>query len=797
MLKCSVCKENYAVVFVTRIVNGKQSQQGLCLSCAKKQGIARLDSLIENMGISDEELDGLTKQMGAFLDGIEERGVQDADFEELSADENLKNPGLSDIFERLMPKGNLSLSGAGRKADGASANIALSGGQQKDSDDRNAKGSQKTKTQEKKASKKRKFLDAFGANLTVQASEGRIDRIVGRQKEVDRVIQILNRRTKNNPVLIGEPGVGKTAIAEGLAVRINSKNVPAKLFNREIYRIDMTSVIAGTQFRGQFESRMKGIIEEAKNCENVILVIDEIHNLMGAGDADGAMNAANILKPALAKGDVQVIGATTLKEYRKHIEKDSALERRFQPVIVDEPSIEDSIEILKGIKDYYEDYHKVTISDEVIEAAVRMSERYITDRFLPDKAIDVIDEAGSRSNLNNTGLVDLEALKEELRTVQEEKDYAVSADSIEDYQKAADLKVHECKLNERIREIEGECVGVAVTIDDVASVIESWTKIPVQKLTAFETEKLLNLESRIHERIIGQAEAVSSVCKSIRRSRSGFRKLKKPASFIFVGPTGVGKTELVKVLAIELFDNEEALIRLDMSEYMEKHAVSKLIGAPPGYIGYDDAGQLTEKVRRKPYSIILMDEIEKAHPDVFNMLLQILDDGRLTDSQGRVINFENTIIIMTSNAGTSLKAANIGFGGESYNNVANRVKSVLKETFRPEFLNRVDSVVVFGELNHDEMKAIIRLMLQEVAQEAHKNGIEVDFSDGVPELIMSREQNKKLGARPFRKEIQSLIEDELSELFIKKEIKEGDKLLIDAEGGKINVSHIATHALTC
>ncbi|MCL2165415.1 MAG: AAA family ATPase [Oscillospiraceae bacterium] len=792
MQKCSICKENYAVVFVTRIIEGKQSQQGLCLSCAKKHGIAPLNNLIGSMGMTDEDVDNLTKNMGEIFENLDGKELSDADLDAFSSDERLRGAGLTDIFNRLLSKDNIGLLGGGRKSDGVAdaAGNASSSDNTRGSDNKDSKNSSKTRTQEKKATKKKKFLDAFGSNLTECAKEGRIDRVVGRQKEVDRIIQILNRRTKNNPILIGEPGVGKTAIAEGLAVRIVKKNVPAKLFNYEIYRIDMTGVIAGTQFRGQFESRMKGIIEEARNFENVILVIDEIHNLMGAGEADGAMNAANILKPALAKGDIQVIGATTLKEYRKYIEKDAALERRFQPVIVDEPSIEDSIEIVKGIKDYYEDYHKVSIPDDIVEMAVRMSERYITDRFLPDKAIDVIDEAGSRSNLKNTGLVELEILKEELRKVQEEKDYAVSVDSIEDYQKAADLKVHECRLLDSIRQIEDKCIGLEVTAEDVADVIESWTKIPVQKLTARETDKLLALEDRIHERIIGQDEAVTEVCRAIRRSRSGFKKMKKPASFIFVGPTGVGKTELVKALAVELFDNEGALIRLDMSEYMEKHTVSKLIGAPPGYIGYDEAGQLTEKVRRKPYSIILLDEIEKAHPDVFNMLLQILDDGRLTDSQGRIINFENTVVIMTSNAGTSLKAANIGFGGESYDNISSRVKTVLKETFKPEFINRVDSVVVFKELTNEELEAIVWLMLEEVRTEARENEVEIDFDKHIPELIMSKNNNKKLGARPFRREIQNLLEDELSELFIKGEIKCGDRLFAGVEDGKIRIKNV-------
>jgi ATP-dependent Clp protease ATP-binding subunit ClpE len=532
---------------------------------------------------------------------------------------------------------------------------------------------------------------------------------------------------------------------------------------------------------------MKGIIEEAKALGNVILVIDELHNIIGAGEAEGAMNAANILKPALSRGEIQIIGATTLNEYRKHIEKDSALERRFQPVLVDEPSVSDTIEILKGIRGYYEEFHRVRIPDEVIEAAVRLSERYITDRFLPDKAIDVIDEAGSRVNLRNVTLVELEELKSELKKVQELKENAVSADSIEDYQKAADLKVRECKLIHQIQELERKNKEDVLTVEDVAHVVESWTKIPVQKLTEIEAEKLLNLEERLHKRVIGQHEAVSSVAKAIRRHRAGFRKKKKPASFVFVGPTGVGKTELVRALAVELFETEDALIRLDMSEYMEKHSVSKLIGSPPGYVGYDDAGQLTEKIRRKPFSVILMDEIEKAHPDVFNMLLQILDDGRLTDSHGRVVNFENAIIIMTSNAGTSLKASGIGFNRDGYTDLKSNVMDAIKETFRPEFLNRLDEIIVFTELSKDELMQIISLMLEEVSAEAEQKGIRIICTDRAREFILEKGYDPKYGARPLRRTIQRYIEDELTEQFFIGKIKPGDSITVDAEEGGVRL----------
>ncbi len=780
MIMCSICNKNIAVVFVTKIINGKQTQQGMCISCAKKQGIQPINQLIEQTGMTDEDIENLNKQVSSLLDDI--------DLDSITTDTNMYNPdgsysGPNDLGRFFYNFFNKAFSRNNKQ----SLDEGYPDPRKNNRDENNPKSSTRTKTQDKKAFKKKKYLDVYGINLTEKARLGEIDRIIGREKEIDRVIQILNRRTKNNPVLIGEPGVGKTAIAEGLAVKIFNRQVPVKLFNKEVYQLDMTSVVAGTQFRGQFEGRMKGIIEEAKSLGNIILVIDELHNIMGAGDAEGAMNAANILKPALAKGEIQVIGATTLNEYRKYIEKDSALERRFQPVIIKEPTIEESIEILKGIKDYYEDYHKVRIPDEVIDAAVKLSERYITDRYLPDKAIDVIDEAASRVNLHNEYLVKLEILKEELKVVQEEKENAISADSIEDYQKAADLKVRECKLIENIKQLEEKIKDVEVTIDDIAYVIESWTGIPVQRLTEVETEKLLNLEKRLHNRVIGQNEAVNSLARAIRRSRAGFGKKKKPSSFIFVGPTGVGKTELVKALAVELFGTEDALIRLDMSEYMEKHSVSKLIGSPPGYIGYDDGGQLTEKVRRNPYSVILLDEIEKAHPDVFNMLLQILEDGRLTDSQGRAVSFENTIIVMTSNAGTTLKASGIGFGQDQYKNLESRVKDVLKETFRPEFLNRIDEIIVFTELNKDELMQIIDLMLREIKQDVEDKGMTIKVTDAAKEFILEKGYDPKYGARPLRRTIQRYIEDQLSELYLSGAFKEGCHIVVDREGDNLTI----------
>lgn len=770
MTMCSICKENYAVVFITKIINGKQIQEGLCLSCARKQGIQPINQLIEQTGMTDDDIDNLNKQMSSFFESM------DMDLENSAGTEgtqgyNRGNPFLN-FLSRAFPRSE-------ENGDGTDPRELGEG--------KDGKGGMRTKTQEKKGLKKKKYLDMYGTNLTDLARNDKIDLVIGRDREIDRVLQILNRRTKNNPVLIGEPGVGKTAIAEGLAVRIAKHQVPAKLFNTEMYLLDMTAIVAGTQFRGQFESRMKGIIEEAKALGNVILVIDELHNIIGAGEAEGAMNAANILKPALSRGEIQIIGATTLNEYRKHIEKDSALERRFQPVLVDEPSVGEAIEILKGIRGYYEEFHKVRIPDDVIEAAVRMSERYITDRFLPDKAIDVIDEAGSRANLKNVTLVELEELKSELKKVQELKESAVSADSIEDYQKAADLKVRECKLLQQIQELEQKNKETVLTVDDVAHVIESWTKIPVQRLTEVEAEKLINLEERLHKRVIGQHEAVSSVAKAIRRHRAGFRKKKKPASFIFVGPTGVGKTELVRALAAELFESEDALIRLDMSEYMEKHSVSKLIGSPPGYVGYDDAGQLTEKVRRKPFSVILLDEIEKAHPDVFNMLLQILEDGRLTDSHGRVVNFENTVIIMTSNAGTSLKSNGIGFNRDGYSDLRSKVMDVIKETFRPEFLNRLDEIIVFTELNRDELMRIINLMLDEVTAEAEQKGISISYTDKAREFIIEKGYDPKYGARPLRRTIQRYIEDELTEQFFLGNIKPGDRITVDADESGIRL----------
>ena len=641
-------------------------------------------------------------------------------------------------------------------------------------------GRKKVKVEKKKnnkQSKKKKYLDTYGTNLTQKAKNNELDIVIGRDKEIQRIIQILNRRSKNNPCLIGEPGVGKTAIAQGLAIKIANQNVPAKLLSKEVYLLDMTAVIAGTQFRGQFESRMKGIIDECKEYGNIILVIDEIHNIIGAGDGEHSMNAANILKPSLSNGEIQLIGTTTLKEYRKYIEKDTALERRFQQVLVEEPNIEDSIVILEGIKKYYEEYHKVKISSDVIKQTVIMSEKYIHDRFLPDKAIDILDEACSRKNLENKDLFKLEILKQELKNIQAQKEEVIAADSTEDYQKAADLKTKECQLIEKIDKMNSKMKLKSITVQDIASVIESWTKIPVKKITEAETQKLLNLETNLHKRVIGQEEAVNAVSRAIRRNRAGLQSTKRPPSFIFVGPTGVGKTELAKSLAYEMFGSEDSIIRVDMSEYMESHSTSKLIGAPPGYVGYDDAGQLTDKVKRKPYSIILFDEIEKAHPDVFNILLQVLDDGKLTDSQGNTVSFSNTIIIMTSNAGSNLNNNSIGFGKQTVDK--GKIEDSLKEVFRPEFLNRVDEVVVFDSLTQNELLQIVDLMLNDTIKALKDKDITMHISNDAKKYLLEKGTNIKFGARPLRRAIQRYLEDEISERILKGEIIDGQNVNVN------------------
>ncbi len=776
---CSECNKNPAILFYKKIENGKESLEGYCYDCAKAKGINPTEVLAKQNNILSQDkvnLNDMTKQFETiFKDLAENINLEDIENIEgaitfnTTENDNSDDENTPKIAGAAIPLGSLFSNMFGGN---------INSKNQEQLDDSN--GRKKVKVEKKKntkQAKKKKFLDTYGTNLTNKAKNNELDMVIGRDKEIQRIIQILNRRSKNNPCLIGEPGVGKTAIAQGLAIKIANQNVPAKLLNKEVYLLDMTSIIAGTQFRGQFESRMKGIIDECKEYGNIILVIDEIHNIIGAGDGEHSMNAANILKPALSNGEIQLIGTTTLKEYRKYIEKDSALERRFQQVLVEEPSTEDSIGILEGIKKYYEEYHKVKISSDVIRQAVIMSEKYIHDRFLPDKAIDILDEACSRINLENKELFKLEMLKQELVQVQAEKEEVIAADSTEDYQKAADLKTRECQLIEEIDKINSTMKLKQLTVQDIANVIESWTKIPVKKITEAETLKLLNLETNLHKRIIGQEEAVNSVARAIRRNRAGLKSTKRPPSFIFVGPTGVGKTELAKSLAYEMFGSEDSIIRIDMSEYMESHSTSKLIGAPPGYVGYDDAGQLTEKVKRKPYSIILLDEIEKAHPDVFNILLQVLDDGRLTDSQGNSVSFANTIIIMTSNAGSNLNSNSIGFGGQTIDK--NKVLDKLKDVFRPEFLNRIDEIVSFDPLNKEQLLQIVDLMLKDTLVALKEKDIQMDVTKKAKDFILEKGTDIKFGARPLRRAIQRYIEDELSEMILKGDLLDGQKVKID------------------
>lgn len=782
---CSECNKNPAILFYKKIENGKESFEGYCYDCAKAKGIDPTEALYKQNDILAHDkinINDMTKQFETiFKDLAENINLEDIENIEgaITFDTTNNNP---DEDDENSPK----IAGAAIPL-GSIFNM-FNGQNNKESNEpeTSSSGRKKVKVDKKKTSKqnkKKKFLDTYGTNLTHKAKNNELDIVIGRDKEIQRIVQILNRRSKNNPCLIGEPGVGKTAIAQGLAIKIANQNVPAKLLNKEVYLLDMTSIIAGTQFRGQFESRMKGIIDECKEYGNIILVIDEIHNIIGAGDGEHSMNAANILKPALSNGEIQLIGTTTLKEYRKYIEKDSALERRFQQVLIEEPNIDDSIGILEGIKKYYEEYHKVKISSDVIKQAVIMSEKYIHDRFLPDKAIDILDEACSRINLENKELFKLESLKQELAHVQAEKEEVVAADSTEDYQKAADLKTKECQLIEEIDALNKKMKPKQLTIQDVANVIESWTKIPVKKITEAETQKLLNLETNLHKRVIGQDEAVSAVSRAIRRNRAGLKTTKRPPSFIFVGPTGVGKTELAKSLAYEMFGSEDSIIRIDMSEYMESHSTSKLIGAPPGYVGYDDAGQLTDKVKRKPYSIILLDEIEKAHPDVFNILLQVLDDGVLTDSQGNSVSFSNTIIIMTSNAGSNLNNNSIGFGNTTINK--GKIIDSLKDVFRPEFLNRVDEVVAFDALTQEQLLKIVDLMLNDTQKALNEKDIKMQISKEAKMYILGKGTDIKFGARPLRRAIQRYVEDELSEMILRGTLLDGQNVNIELQEDKL------------
>ena len=783
---CSECNKKPAILFYKKIENGKESFEGYCYDCAKAKGIDPTETLYKQNDVLAHDkinINDMTKQFETiFKDLAENINLEDIENIEgaITFDTTNNNP---DEDDENSPK----IAGAAIPL-GSIFNM-FNGQNNKENNEQEtpSNGRKKVKVDKKKNSKqnkKKKFLDTYGTNLTHKAKNNELDIVIGRDKEIQRIVQILNRRSKNNPCLIGEPGVGKTAIAQGLAIKIANQNVPAKLLNKEVYLLDMTSVIAGTQFRGQFESRMKGIIDECKEYGNIILVIDEIHNIIGAGDGEHSMNAANILKPALSNGEIQLIGTTTLKEYRKYIEKDSALERRFQQVLIEEPNIDDSIGILEGIKKYYEEYHKVKISSDVIKQAVIMSEKYIHDRFLPDKAIDILDEACSRINLENKELFKLESLKQELAHIQAEKEEVVAADSTEDYQKAADLKTKECQLIEEIDALNKKMKPKQLTIQDVANVIESWTKIPVKKITEAETQKLLNLETNLHKRVIGQDEAVSAVSRAIRRNRAGLKTTKRPPSFIFVGPTGVGKTELAKSLAYEMFGSEDSIIRIDMSEYMESHSTSKLIGAPPGYVGYDDAGQLTDKVKRKPYSIILLDEIEKAHPDVFNILLQVLDDGVLTDSQGNSVSFSNTIIIMTSNAGSNLNNNSIGFGNTTINK--GKIMDSLKDVFRPEFLNRVDEVVAFDALTQEQLLKIVDLMLNDTQKALNEKDIKMQISKEAKMYILDKGTDIKFGARPLRRAIQRYVEDELSEMILRETLLDGQNVNVELQKDRLN-----------
>ncbi|MBS6883147.1 MAG: ATP-dependent Clp protease ATP-binding subunit [Clostridiaceae bacterium] len=737
MPMCSRCKKNIAVVFITKIEGpDKTTQEGLCLKCARELGVKPLDNIMEQMGITEDDLEALSGEIGSLsdLNDLVPAGSDGAD-DDAPHETDPAAPVPSSPAPPLPPQTPL-------------------------------RDSARTRTQAPpREDKKRKYLNNYCENLTRKAAEGRIDHIVGRDRETDRVIQILNRRQKNNPCLIGEPGVGKTAVAEGLAVRINEGKVPFKMRNKEIHLLDLTALVAGTQFRGQFESRMKGLIDEVKKLGNIILVIDEVHNIVGAGDSEGSMNAANILKPALARGDIQVIGATTLKEYRKYIEKDAALERRFQPVYIGEPSVAETTEILKGIRSYYETFHGVTVSDEMCRRAAEMSERYITDRFLPDKAIDLIDEACSRLNLDSPQLSEIPALQAELESLQTQLDLLTQSSARTD-QEDTYARIAACR--QRLLQVEGRLHELltqpAPAVDEqlLASVIEIWTGIPASKVAAQESARLRDMESRLKSHVIGQDEAVDAVCASIRRSRAGISPKRKPASFLFVGPTGVGKTELVKQLALDLFDSPDALVRLDMSEYMEKHTVSRLIGSPPGYVGYDEAGQLTEKIRRRPYSVVLFDEIEKAHPDVLNALLQILDDGRLTDAHGRVVSFENTVIVMTSNAGSATGGTPAGFGRTVSQQSKERAMKALEDIMRPEFLNRIDEIIAFNQLTNADFRRIATIMLGELRDTLAGKQLRLTWDDTLLDYLTEKSFSIKFGARNLRRLIEKEIENPLA-----------------------------------
>ena len=742
MVMCSRCHKRVAVVFVTKLENGNKVNEGLCMKCAKDLGVPidnMLGDVMSHLGLTPEQMESMENEFGELV----EKGMVPSDNDDLE-EGGAPAIDMPQLFgEGELPANAPNVSGGARRA--------------------------KDKTEKPK---KYKFLDTYCRNLTKRAQDGKLDRIIGREKELGRVIQILCRRQKNNPCLIGEPGVGKTAIAEALAQKIADNDVPYKLRGKQIYLVDMTALVAGTQFRGQFESRMIGLLKEVKEAGNVILVIDEVHNIVGIGDSEGSVNAANILKPALSRGEVRIIGATTLNEYRKYIEKDTALERRFQPVTVAEPSIEESIEMLAGIKHYYEDFHSIRIPDEVVARAVTLSERYITDRYLPDKAIDLLDEAASHLSLTSPVLNETQQIREELLTLREQRE-ALEADTPSDdkeaqrcYEDIAQIKSKEIKLSDRLREIEPDIVTVVLSEADIAEVIEIWTGIPATDISENEFEQIDKLADRLKTKIVGQDEAVYAVARAIKRSRAGISYKRKPVSFIFAGPTGVGKTELVKTLAADLFHSPETLIRLDMSEFMEKHSVSRIIGAPPGYVGYDEAGQLTEKIRRRPYSVVLFDEIEKAHPDVLNILLQILDDGRITDARGKTVNFENTVIVMTTNAGSDNSGATVGFFSEEGALSESKTMKALSSFLRPEFINRVDEIITFRSLDETDFKRIARIMLDELKTALGEKGIKFVYSDEAVEFIAKNSFSRRFGARNMRRFIRANVEDLLAEAII-------------------------------
>lgn len=780
---CSRCKKRMAVVFITRMEGDKSVNEGLCLKCAKELNIKPVTDLMDKMGITDEQLDAMDDQMNGLLDSFGDSfdmgGAQSMPFMQM--------------FNMPAQRGEED-----EEEDGEYPQDELADGQMEPYESGEEQESQmggarnlsaKERRQQEKERKKYKFLSAHCENLTLKAKDGKIDWIVGRDKEIERVIQILNRRTKNNPCLIGEPGVGKTAIAEGIAQRLADGNVPAMLQGKELYLLDMTSLVAGTQFRGQFESRVKGLLDDVRKVGNAILFIDEVHSLVGAGDAEGSMNAANILKPALSRGEIQVIGATTFDEYRKHIEKDAALERRFQPVTVDQPTIEQTVEILKGIKKYYEDFHRVIVTDDIARRAVLYSERYINDRFLPDKAIDLLDEACSCANLRNKVLAQYDEYNRQIGVYQHVIDSEEQKEKDIDYEKLAENKAKVLQLQSQADSIKQEALGQKVTDEDLAKVIELWTGIPASKIQESELQRVAGLEEALKKRIIGQDEAVRLVSAAVRRSRVQISKKRRPASFIFVGPTGVGKTELVKALSEELFDQQNPLIRLDMSEFMEKHSVARIIGAPPGYVGYDEAGQLTEKVRRRPYSVVLFDEIEKAHPDVMNILLQILDEGKITDAQGRVVSFESTVIVMTSNCGSEQRSASLGFNKTPSDIARERVMQSLSEFLRPEFLGRVDEIVIFNQLTEEDFVKIAALMLGELKEPLADKGITLVWEDEALRLLAHKAHGKQGGARDLRRLIRKEVEDKICSLLVDRYQNQPAGISIGAEDDKV-VLHV-------